>query len=94
MPPPFSPLFVRLLFAISFFRAPPEIRRRAGFRVFGILSIDLNEASDLNDASQRKASFADRGAARVGLLSRCLTQYLANFAARSQSTETPSKRLV
>src|SRR5258707_13588888 len=45
MPPPFSPLFVRLLFAISFFRAQSEDSPRAGFRVSASCQYDLNDAS-------------------------------------------------
>src|SRR5436190_6926833 len=65
MPPPFSPLFVRLLFAISFFRAQSQISPRAGFRV-------QHPVNDLNDASQQESFIADRRATRVGLLSRCV----------------------
>jgi hypothetical protein len=45
VPPPFSPLFVRLLFAMLFLSCAVRDSPRAGFRVFGILSIDLNDAS-------------------------------------------------
>jgi hypothetical protein len=65
MPPPFSPLFVRLLFAISFFRARSQIRRAQGFGF-------QHPVNDLNDASQKESFVADRRATWVGLLSRCV----------------------
>ena len=67
MPPPLSPLFVRLLFAISVlsWRGQRFAARRV--LVFSILSIDSI------GASQKGSFLVDRGAARVGLPSRCLT---------------------
>src|SRR5216684_4194986 len=70
---------------LSFVRSQRFAARRVSG--FSILSIDLN------DASQKESFLADRGAARVGLLSRCVTQYLTNLVARSQS-RTWGNRLV
>jgi len=36
---------------------------------------------------KRESFLADRGAARVGLLSRCVTHYLTNLAARGRNPE-------
>src|SRR5260370_11636516 len=81
MPPPFSPLFVRLLFAISFFRAQSEDSPRAGFRVSASCQYDLN------DASQKGKFPRGSSSSSVGLPSRCVTQNPTSLAARPQSTE-------
>ena len=81
-PPPFSPLLVRLLlFAISVLSCAARDSPHAGFRVSASCQMICTMPV------KRESFLADRGAVRGGLLSRCLTHYLSNLAARGRNPE-------